>query len=160
MTVLHEAYIDGRYIKCTDGRSVLQACNPNDFMKELAERWTFIEKHKSLAEVERKLAFADYVAELMRKWGDYTGVTLRASVFKLIAKYYYEKTKPPLTVGELKPGADDRIRLLEDDINIYLIPESCENIDSAVRPNVVVMMYEKDNSLCLVDKSTRCEIVR
>ena len=45
MSELHEAYVEDRYIRCTDGRSVLNACDPDDFMEELAERWTLADKY-------------------------------------------------------------------------------------------------------------------
>ena len=68
--------------------------------------------------------------------------------------------KSQTTVGDLEPGAGDRIRRKDEErSSIYLRPESCLNLDEAIEDGKVIMMYEKDNSLCLMDKSTPCERV-
>ena len=135
---------------------------PIGCLDEIAKRYNFFEKH-DIAEVERKLE----VLEEIRRFIDSTNKEPHIPLYKDLWDRAVDivcLVKPtPTTVGDLKPGAGDRVRILDDEAvmnEIFIRPRSCEDIDKGIKPDEVVMMYEKDNSLCLVDKLTPCEIVK
>ncbi|MCP4566784.1 MAG: hypothetical protein GY841_04290 [FCB group bacterium] len=137
-------------------------CPDQDALQEVADGYSLIENHGGIDEVERKLQALEEVITLA-KTAHFAGSALKnQEAYRQLGLMVYQRliVHPLLTVGDLKPGKGDRIKLKDSgDSNIYIRPESCANIDEVIERGRVVMMYEKDNSLCLKLKDTPCEKV-
>jgi len=143
-------YLGGERLNCFIPKHVAQ---------KISDCYNFFEQH-NLAEVERKLAEYEQIATIVSKY-TCTAICTKTGRYDEIHDIICPP-KPKTTVGDLKPGGGDRVKTIntDEDQNVYIRPESCHNIDMAIKSGMVVMMYEKDNSLCLIHKDTPCEIVK
>ena len=126
--------------------------------EEYRQMLVLFDHYGGFAEVERKLKILD---GLPRDIENSLAVNRSAENLRIYLQSLKSVITGPkqTTVGDLKPGGYNRVRIepfTRKGDNVYLRPKSCESIDSVIKCDSVVMMYVKNNSLCLWHKLTPC----